>query len=89
MGSYGDRFVNCVKCGLQGKCKLDEFLNGAEPLTDCDFAGGPLCNACLKTWLEPEEQAKQPREEPKEQVKRPRVEPKEQAKKPTGTSKQS
>ena len=23
-----------------------EFLNGAEPLTDCDFAGGPLCDDC-------------------------------------------
>ena len=47
MGSYGDRLLNCVECGLEGKCMLDEFLNGAEPLTDCDFAGGPLCHACL------------------------------------------
>ena len=41
MASYGDRLLNCVECGLEGKCMLDEFLNGAEPLTDCDFAGGP------------------------------------------------
>ena len=49
MGSYGDVWLNCVQCGLRGKCVQDEFFNGAEPLTDCDFAGGPLCNACLKS----------------------------------------
>jgi hypothetical protein len=57
MGSYGDRLLNCVACGLEGKCMLDEFLNGAEPLTDCDFAGGPLCQACLYA-TELEDQAK-------------------------------
>ena len=44
MGSYGDRFLNCVSCGLEGKCVADELPNGAEPLTDCDFAWGHLCN---------------------------------------------
>ena len=51
MGSYGDRILNCVLCGLRGKCVPDEFLNGAEPLTDCDFAGGALCAACLKAGV--------------------------------------
>ena len=51
MGSYSDRILNCVLCGLRGKCVPDEFLNGAEPLTDCDFAGGPLCAACLKAGV--------------------------------------
>jgi hypothetical protein len=77
MGSYGDRLLNCVACGLEGKCMLDEFLNGAEPLTDCGFAGRPLCQACLYA-TEPEDQAKklakeqiamQPREEQTEQAK--------------------
>jgi hypothetical protein len=56
---------------------LDEFLNGAEPLTDCDFAGGPLCHACLYA-TEPEDQAKQPRQE--QIATQPREEQKEQAK---------
>ena len=77
MGSYGDRLLNCVECGLEGKCMLDEFLNGAEPLTDCDFAGGPLCHACLYA-TEPEDQAKQPRQE--QTATQPREEQKEQAK---------
>jgi hypothetical protein len=40
-----------VGCGKEGKCLADEFLKGAEPLTDCDFAGGPLCNVCLNNEL--------------------------------------
>ena len=47
MGSYGDRLLRCVGCGKEGKYLADEFLKGAEPLTDCDFAGGLLCNVCL------------------------------------------
>ena len=52
MGSYGDQILNCVFCGLTGKCVPDELLNGAEPLTDCDFAAGPLCAPCLDAALD-------------------------------------
>lgn len=45
MGSYGDVLVNCVQCGLRGKCVLDESLNRLR----VRLRGGPFCDDCLKT----------------------------------------
>jgi hypothetical protein len=46
MGSYGDVVLECSWCGQQGKCVLDEYLNGWPPLTDVDGVG-VLCDLCL------------------------------------------
>ena len=46
MGSYGDIWLHCDWCWRWGKCVADEFLDGADPLTDVDGVG-LLCDRCL------------------------------------------
>jgi hypothetical protein len=77
MGSYGYRSVNCVQCEVEGKCALG--ANGAATLTDCDSAGGPICDACLRLWLTPSKVSKAEGgsatlSEPVAEVAAPRVE---------------
>ena len=47
MGSYGDEWLRCAWCWRWGKCLLDEFLDGAEPLIDIDMVG-TLCERCFE-----------------------------------------
>ena len=45
MGSYGDAWLRCERCGIWGKC-LRVVPPGVPALIDIDGLGGIICNPC-------------------------------------------